>query len=200
MPLLSLPQLFLVATGLIVCSLVIGFVSGCEYKEDQIAKEKLAEVKENARLEKKDGVEGANAVNALRKIDNQIYDTAKAIVGETSNKPLVIVKTKPTVCPVSTVVSKDSNDSPAIKEPVNEEPTVVYLSKHFMRLHDLSAQPGNTQFRAGTYEAARELRIDEGLGVVARNNLQCVAWKSQLDALINRIEQKRKLFGQSDKE
>lgn len=196
MLLFDLPKLVLITSAALAVGGVTGFVGGCQHAKDAQAKQQLAEVKENARLEKKDGAIGANAVAALRKEEETRKELARQLLGPAA-KPLVIVKAQPANCPAQVASPQNSQVAATAAEVTNEtaEP-VVYFSPYFMWMYDVSAQPGNAKLRTGTYETPGPLTVDEGRQIFVRNNLQCNEWREQLDTLITRIEQKKEIFKQ----
>lgn len=193
-PLQDLATQAIIGTVLLGSGLVFGFIGGCEYHKDKTQKLDLAREKANARVEKQDAIAGNNASAAIRKVENQIQQQADDAVKKAAGKPVVIVKTKAANCPTAT--SSQENLSTPLKamEPVNET-TVAYFSPDFVELYDSTLQAGNSEFRARVDEKTEAVRADEEFKeFIARNNKACASYSKQLDALISRIEEKKRIF------
>ena len=175
--------------GIALVFFSLGFYSGCEHKQTQWDADKLRGMEKAQKQEKSDSISGVKKVEDLKQDAGQIKDT-KDYLGKQPVKPLVKVIREPAkdcVKPVEVITQPGT-----LKD---ETPTeIVYLTPNFQRLYDVSAKPKDIGLRTRAYSEEHAVEINEGFTLIQENNLICAADQARLDRLIERIEQKKKIF------
>jgi hypothetical protein len=169
--------------------LVTGFYSGCQYKQNQWDAEKFRQMEENTRKTKVDQTQGIKNTTEFTEGKRQAEQGKDFVKGQIQeHKPLVRIVGSPPVCPQPVKVETREGT-------VKDETTGVYLTAHFMQLYDVSSKPGDAELRSRTYKEAEGPSIDEGFEkIIVPNNEEYAAVRLQLNKLIDRIEEKQKLF------
>lgn len=171
----------------ILC-LIMGFFGGCQYKQNQWDAEKFKQLEESTRKERKDATQGTAKIEEFKQGEKQAGEGRDFVrQGIAGKKPLVRIVAQPDCPKPVEVLPKEGT--------VKNEITGIYLTAHFMQLYDVSVQPTDVKLRAGNYEEAEGPSFDEGFEkVIVVNNAEYAAVRRQLNTLIDRIEQKQKLY------
>jgi hypothetical protein len=180
-----------VVIGWSLICVVGGFYGGCQYKQNQWDAEKFHE------MEKAKGVEKTDKNDGIKKVEEFKQDTKQAEEGKDfvrkgiqEHRPNIRVVEAPKVSAPAQVVTKEGT--------VKNEETGVYLTANFMRLYDVSSAPGLAELRTRAYDETNGPTLDEGFEkIIVPNNQKCAAERLQLTKLIERIEQKQKLYKKS---
>lgn len=201
--------------------LSIGFYGGYKYESNQWKAEKFSELAKSQKLEREDSKVGATTAQEFKADTSTIQSADQFVKGRlnvANSPPLVKVfiakTTKPvesTVKPISGTTSKSVETASIPSEKIlgdsnvrpenisNVDVVSIMLTADFMRLYDVSVQPGNIELRSGTYAASQETTFDEGFSkVIEPNNIDCATNTAQLERLQQRIREKQKIFAQPD--
>lgn len=172
--------------GIFITGLLLGFYGGCEFKQNRWDASNLHALEKGAKNEKQDAITGAKTVGKLETTNQQIQNTSNFIKDQ-PKKPLVTI-VQPTKCETQVVVSTNEGTKQSENSPT------VFLTADFQRLYDLSVNPTDIGLRTRVYAEEHKVGIDEGFALIKRNNLQCAQDQARLDALIDRILQKKQNF------
>lgn len=168
-----------------------GYVSGCEHKQREWDATKLAELGKTKNAELKDAKSGITSAQKVEQ-DKQQTSSGQTFVRQEiakNPKPLIIVKE------CEAPKSLEVHPQPGTKQ--DETNPTVFLSGKFMQLYDVSIQPFDSELRTRTYGDAEGPSIDEGFEkAIIPNNEACAKTRQQLVRLINRINEKKKIFEQ----
>jgi hypothetical protein len=192
-------QTILIWLGLFAVGLIVGGIGGCNYKQNQWDAEKFRQMEKAKKQEQQDAAVGVEKIGELKE-DKKEIEAGKTFIGKelgagAGSKPLIIYRDKvvPVACPQ--INPNPSTSVPGVSN-VSKDP-VFLMSPHFMRLHDVSAKPGDIEIRTRTYGASEEATLDEGFEkVIVPNNLSCAEDRVKLQRLQERIIQKQRVFKQ----
>lgn len=199
----------------------IGFYGGYKYESNQWKAEKFSELAKSQKLEREDSKVGAATTQEFKADKGKIQDADQFVKGRlnvATPPPLVkvfVAKTNKSlesaVKPVSGTTPKSVETASVSSEKMLGESNVqpesvpnvdvvsVMLTVDFMRLYDVSVQPGNIDLRTRTYDVSQDTTFDEGFKqVIEPNNIDCAANTAQLIRLQQRIREKQKVFAQPD--
>jgi hypothetical protein len=183
--------------------LITGFYGGCQFKQNQWDAEKFKQLEKTQKLEKQDKVDETKSATEFTKAKEQ-QGTGKAFVEQAlSKKPKLTRTVEPRIigndgsC-ASGNGTGEGKINVVVKEGTTQnEKTGTYFTADFMRLYDVSIQPGDIELQSRTYDEASGTSVDEGFEKVIKvNNLNYAACRLQLSTLIDRIIQKQKTFQQ----
>lgn len=189
----------------IICGVVLaltatfGMIGGCEYKQREWDKDKLASSEAARKIEKHDNSLGHRKIEQLGE-DKVTISEANAWIQEAlkgAPKKLVNcgklevdpqwMKDKPQIVQLNPGIKRDETELDRM-EPM--------LTRDFMQLYDVSVDPSNAGLRGQTYGTPAEISVNEGLEVVTQNNAKFSEDRAQLKRLQERICEKQVLYSQ----
>lgn len=192
-------QTILIWLGIFAVGLIVGGIGGCNYKQNQWDAEKFRQLEKAKKQEQQDLALGAETLGKFKE-DGKEIEAGKTFVDqalsiERPRKPLIIVKEK--IVPIACPQINPNPSTPIPSGDTNAQDPVFLMSPDFMRLHDVSAKPGDAEIRTRTYGASETATLDEGFKkVIVPNNLSCAEDRAKLQRLQERIIQKQRVFKQ----
>lgn len=188
----------LIYGAILALTATFGMIGGCEYKQREWDKDKLASSEAARKLEKHDNLAGHRKIEQLGE-DKVTISEANAWVQKAlkdSPKKLVNWGQVEVVKAPSLGNSEEMLKAEGKKDEITTENLQPLLTRDFMQLYDVSVDPSNVGLRGSTYGTPAEIPVNEGLEVVTKNNAKFSEDRAQLKRLQERICEKQKLYEQ----
>lgn len=193
----EIPYKIIVYGIVLALTATFGAIGGCEYKQREWDKDKLAASEAARKLEKSDNSAGHRKIEQLGEDKITISEAQKLVKDALAGAPKKLVSCgKLEVTKVIAEVKPGEKIEKKVEEKDDSAVEPIYLLPGTMQLYDLSVDPSNVGLRGSTYGNPEALEINEGFEIIFENNFSCATERSKLKRLQERICEKQKLFSQ----